>query len=51
MEWMSGEGLLYLGLGMMAAAAAGTVIAVVGFHITGRRLDRRLTKEFGKKRH
>ena len=51
MEWMDGEWMLYLGLGIMAAAAAGAVIAFVVFRVTGRRLERRLTEEFGKKRH
>ena len=41
MEWMDGEWMLYLGLGIMAAAT----------RLTGRRLERRLTEEFGKKRH
>ena len=51
MEWMDGEWMLYLGLGIMAAAAAGVLIAFVVFRVTGRRLERRLTEEFGKKRH
>ena len=51
MQWMDGQWMLYLGLGIMAAAAAGAVIAFVVFRVTGRRLERRLTEEFGKKRH
>ena len=51
MEWVGGDWMCSLGLGLMAAAAAGAVIAFVVFRVTGRRLERRLTEEFGKKRH
>jgi len=42
--------LFYVGVVLMSASAAGAVISLAVFRISGRKLRRKLEEEFGKKR-
>ena len=42
------EILFYSGIALIAAAAAGAVIAGIVFSLTGRKLKRKLEEEYGK---
>ena len=46
-----GELLLVIGASIMAVAVIGAIIAYVIFHISGKRLKKRLKAEYGPKRH
>ncbi len=45
------EQILFLGIGAAAAAVISAAVAAVTLRITKRRLNAKLTAEFGKKRH
>jgi uncharacterized membrane protein len=45
---MNGEFWTYLGIALMAVSAVIAVISIVIFKITGRRLKKKLEKDYGK---
>lgn len=49
MEYLlSGEQLLFCGIGLMAIAAGAAVLCLAAFAISGRRLRKTLEEEYGK---
>lgn len=48
---METQVLFYGGLALLAAGAVGSVAAVILFHISGRKLQKKLNSEYGNKRH
>ncbi len=50
MEAISGEWLFWAGIAVMGIAAAGGVLCLVVFRLTGRKLKKQLEKEYGEPR-
>lgn len=44
---MNGQLLLWIGVGLMAVAAVGALLAAICFRIRSRRLNRQLEREYG----
>ncbi len=50
-EILNCEMLFYCGIAVMAAAAVLTVVCLVLFHVTGRKIKKKLTAEFGEEKN
>ncbi len=50
-SWINGETLVFVGIVLMAVAAAGTVVSLVVLGVSKKKLNKQLDKEYGNLKH